>query len=277
MNEHIRIFLNSLGLYIITAVLALAAAWRHVTHLESVSVVGPLDVTWQNGLIFLVVFVVFTYVMVRFVRVARVSLSFFLAIALIAGTQFILSGWMPFPWDIVGSICVGALVWYVPRVVVHDIAIVFGIGGIAALLGLAITPLVACVLLAVLSVYDIISVYRTHHMVTLAGHMMESGAVFGFLVPARVSGFLQSRDDALRARSVMMLGSGDIGLPLVLAASAVSQSIPAACLVATCSLVGVSTMHWLFMHQKHSQPMAALPPIAVSAILGYAIAIALGI
>ncbi len=85
------------------------------------------------------------------------------------------------------------------------------------------------------------------------------------------------RDEALQTRAVMMLGSGDIGLPLVLATSAVSTSIGAAVMVAGASLIGISTMHWLFVHQERPAPMAALPPIAVSAILGYLLAILLGV
>jgi presenilin-like A22 family membrane protease len=51
----------------------------------------------------------------------------------------------------------------------------------------------------------------------------------------------------------------------------------AALFVAGGALVGVLIMQWLFLHQKRQAPMAALPPIAVCAILGYAIAIYLGI
>jgi presenilin-like A22 family membrane protease len=236
-----------------------------------------LDLTLQTGIIFLVVFVVFTTIMVRFAGVARLFLSFFLVVALIAGAQFILSAWMPWPYDIIGAVAVALLLWALPRVAVHDAAIVLGIGGLAAVLGLSMTPLVACVLLAALSVYDILSVYRTRHMVVLAGRMLQSGAVFGFLVPARLSGFFMRRTDAIASRSVMMLGSGDIGLPLVLATSAVSQSIAAAVMVAVASLIGISAMHWLFVHQERPAPMAALPPIAVSAILGYLLAILLGV
>lgn len=85
------------------------------------------------------------------------------------------------------------------------------------------------------------------------------------------------RDEAIRSRAVMMLGSGDIGLPLVLATSAVSQSIAAAVIVAGASLIGITVMHWLFVHQERPAPMAALPPIAVSAVLGYLLAVLIGV
>lgn len=277
ISDKVKTFLFSIVLYAATIAVTLVAAWRHVVSLVSASAIAPLDLTWGNGITFVLVFVVFTTVMVKFVRTAHISLGVFLLIALVAGSQFIFSAWLPWPYSLVAGFVVALLMWLVPRVLVHDLAIMLGIGGIAALLGLSITPLVAAVMLTLLSLYDIISVYRTRHMVVLAGRMLESGSVFGFLVPSRLSGFFMLRKEALHTRSVMMLGSGDIGLPLVMAASAVSQSIAASLMISGFSLIGVSLMHWLFAHQKKPAPMAALPPIAVSAILGYALAIALGI
>ncbi len=101
--------------------------------------------------------------------------------------------------------------------------------------------------------------------------------MFGFLVPARLGGFWMPVREAMDARAVMMLGSGDIGLPLVLAASSVTTSLGAAGMVAGFSLVGVMVMQWLFSHQEQPMPMAALPPIAASAVLGYVVATLLGI
>lgn len=277
MSDKVRIFAGSFTMYAITMAISLTAAWQHVIHPALTGGVGQLDLNVQTGIIFVAVFIVFTTVMVRFPGFARYLLSFFLFLTLIAGAQFILSAWIVWPYDILGAALVVIVLWAVPRVIVHDVAIILGIGGLAALLGLSITPLVACVMLSALSVYDILSVYRTRHMVVLAGRMLETGAVFGFLVPARLGGFFMRRDDALNARAVMMLGSGDIALPLVLATSAVSQSIGAAVMVAGASLIGVSVMHWLFAHQERPAPMAALPPIAACAILGYLLAILLGV
>lgn len=258
--------------------LGIAAAWRHVIAPSGGMSAGSLELTWQNGVIFALVFAVFTVVMVKFVRVARASLSVFLLVALLAGGQFILSAWVSSPLDIITVVVLLLLFRFMPIVLVHDLAIVLGIAGIAGILGLSITPLIACVVLAILSLYDIFSVYRSRHMVALAEHMVESGAVFGFLVPAQFRGFFMNRTQALGERHVMMLGSGDIGLPLVLATSAVSQSLWAAGLVAAFSLVGLLLMQWMFVHQRRSgAPMAALPPIAMSAILGYVLAIILGV
>lgn len=276
MDARLRISLHALVLYALTMGLGILAAWWH-TIMPTVGAVARLEMTPGNLILFAVVFIGFTYAMVKFVRVARVSLSVFLAVALVGGAQFVVGPWLMWPADWLVALAIAFLPRLVPRVAVHDIAIVIGIAGVSGILGLSVTPLVAAALLALLSVYDIISVYRTHHMVALAGNMLRSGSVFGFLVPARLGGFLMPTRRALDERSVMLLGSGDIGLPLVLAASAVSTSVGAAVMVAVFSLAGLMAMQWMFMHQKAPLPMAALPPIAASAILGYVFAILLNV
>jgi presenilin-like A22 family membrane protease len=276
LSDKARILINTSVLYALTLALGIAAASRHVFE-PSLAAVPPLELTLQDALIFIGVFALFTFVMVRFVRVARFSLNIFLVLALVAGAQFIAAAWVPWPLDLLLAIGLVVLRRFVPRIIVHDLAIIVGIAGGAGLLGMSLNPLIAAGLLAVLSVYDIISVYRTRHMVALAGRMMESGAVFGFLVPAYPRGFLMPVREALDQRAVMMLGSGDIGLPLVLAASSVSTSLGAAIMVAGFSLVGVMVMQWLFSHQEEPMPMAALPPIAASAVLGYVVATLIGL
>ncbi len=277
MNTRTRILGWCLILYAATALVTLSSVWQHVLHPVAAGLVQPIDATIENGVIFFVAFSFFTFGMVRFLRAARVSLALILPVALVVGVQFILAGWISNPWSIGLAIAFVVALQVAPLVITHDIVVMLGIGGIAGLLGMSLTPLIACVILALLALYDIVSVYRTRHMVALAERMLESGAVFGFLIPPFVSGFFERRDVVIRERSVMMLGSGDIGLPLILASSALSQSVGAAIAVTLSSLVGVGVMQWLFARQEQSAPMAALPPIALAAILGYLGALLLGI
>lgn len=277
MNSPRSTFWFSMLFYAVTLAIGVGAAWVRVMHPRTVSFLMPLDLTWSNAAVFVVVFALFTFALVRFVRTAHISLSFMLLVSILAGTQFVGSAFLPSPYDWVLAIGCVALLRLVPTVLSHNIAIMFGIGGIAAVLGLSVNPMVACAILAVLSIYDIISVYRTGHMVALAGRMLETGAVFGFLVPQRAATLFMRRDEALRTRNVMMLGSGDIGLPLMLAASAVTTSLGASLVVSVAALGGLAFMHWMFAHQKHPAPMAALPPIALASILGYVLASLLNI
>lgn len=276
MSDKFRIFLHTFVLYALTLALGIVAVWRHAAEPLRAPRLA-VDLTLQDAIIFATVFLIFTFVLVRFVRFSRIALRILLVLALGSGIQFIFSAWLPGMLPVVVTVLFVTLMLSLRRVAVHDLAIIVGLAGVAGLVGLSMTPLIAAAMLAILSIYDIVSVYRTRTMVALAGEMLRSGAVFGFLVPARLAGFLMPVGQAIGNRSVMVLGSGDIGLPLVLAASSVSTSLGAAVMVAGFTLVGVMGMQWLFVHQERPVPMAALPPIAASAVLGYVVAILLGI
>jgi presenilin-like A22 family membrane protease len=71
----------------------------------------------------------------------------------------------------------------------------------------------------------------------------------------------------------MILGSGDVGLPLILATSLVGLYVSEAVIVAAFSLVGLFLTHMIFINQEVRRPMAALPPIATMAIIGYVVAV----
>jgi len=270
-----RTFASAVFLYALTLALGVAASIERIA-IAQIPISVP-QFTVLDLFIFLGVFVLMTFVMLRFGRASRLSLGSLLTLAVVAGGMFVFGAWLPWPLDIAAAVVVAIATRYRPRVLPHDLGVAVGIAGISGLLGLALTPLWAVCLLAFLSVYDIISVYRTRHMVALAGRMVESGAIFGFLVPAHLRTFKQPVAAALKERSVMVLGSGDIGLPLVLAVSSVATSVHAALFVAGGALVGLSLMQWLFMHQRRAMPMAALPPIAVCSIIAYAIAVYFGI
>ncbi len=267
---------SMLALYGLTIAVGIATAWRHVIAPQTGTVAplefGPLDI-----LIFVGVFALLTLVLLRSARFSSAALGIGLVVVLIAGAQFVFATLVPWYIALLAAVLVVALARLWPLVVLHDVAIVLGIAGVAAVMGLSITPPVACIILALLSIYDIVAVYRTRSMVALAGRMVQSGAVFGFLLPAHLRDLGTRTAVALRERRAMLLGSGDIGLPLVLAASTVSTSIAAAVLVGIASLIGVAVMDYLFTHQEKAMPMAALPPIAALSILGYVLAILLGI
>ena len=71
----------------------------------------------------------------------------------------------------------------------------------------------------------------------------------------------------------MILGSGDIGLPLVFVSSVAATSISRAIIVAVFVVAGLFLTHLIFVNQKERKPMAALPPIATMTIIGYLISL----
>ena len=178
------------------------------------------------------------------------------------------------PLGLVLSVVLLLAFFFYRNVLLHNIAIILGICGISMVLGLSLTPKAVVILLIVLSFYDIIAVYKTKHMIKLAKSMIESGAIFGFVIPSSMAGFLASSREAQAQAGgqFIILGSGDIGLPLIMICSLIPVSIGMAIITAFFSLIGLFFTHLIFINQKSRQPMAALPPIATMTVIGYFVA-----
>lgn len=202
----------------------------------------------------------------------------FLILIIISGSQIIFGSFLSFPWEAILTLVVLTAFLFYRNVFTHNIAIIIGIAGVGAVIGLGITPKIGVFLLVLLSFYDVIAVYKTKHMVQLARGMVESGAIFGFVIPSSVSGFFSHRDEAMskidsERDGFMILGSGDIGLPLIMVCSLVPISFSSAVVVAIFSVIGLFITHFLFVNQGQRKPMAALPPIATMTIIGYLITV----
>jgi len=91
-----------------------------------------------------------------------------------------------------------ALLYVYPEWYVIDLAGVVMGAGAAGLFGITFGVLPAIVLLAVLAVYDAVSVYGTEHMLTLADNAMELRIPVLFVVPTTLSySFLPAPDDGV--------------------------------------------------------------------------------
>jgi presenilin-like A22 family membrane protease len=125
------------------------------------------------------------------------------------------------------------------------------------------------VLLAVLSLYDLIAVYRTHHMATIARALVRGGAAFAVMVPARARSLAARRLEAAPGKEFFFLGTGDLALPAILISSVALSSVPRALAAYAGSLVGAALMLGFFFSQRTRAPMPALPPIAAATAFGY--------
>lgn len=254
-----------------TLALGLYTAYRHSFYFSNLAQNGTMDFALTDFVILSVIAVAVLFVSRR-KRVAHYLFKFFLILVVFSGTQVVLGTFFPFPWNLAAAVFL-TLLFAGGKVLFHDLGIIFGIGGIGAIFGLSISVEFGLILLVALSLYDIIAVYVTKHMVTMARSMIESGAVFGFLIPFEFKGFFYSKDQAKTGvgEKFMILGSGDIGLPLIFVSSLVRISLSSAIITAVFSLLGLFLTHILFMNQGQRKAMAALPPIATMTIIGYLI------
>lgn len=204
-------------------------------------------------------------------KISAVFFKVFLWAVVFSGSEIIFSLFLnPLP-AFVSSLVLILLMILVPRVLVLNIAVILGLAGIGTIFGLSISPIVAVWVLAILSVYDIVAVYWTKHMVAMAKGMIASKAIFGFIIPTTASGFKEKISTVQPGENFMILGSGDIALPLILTVSVARVSMWQALVVAIFSILGLLATHLIFVNQKERRPMAALPPIAALSIIGYLI------
>lgn len=154
----------------------------------------------------------------------------------------------------------------VPVVWVHDLAIVVASAGIGASFGMQFAWPMVVALMGVLSVYDIVAVYYTKHMIAMAHAMLERHAIFALFIPGKERGFFQNIKSVQPGSGFMLLGGGDIVIPMFLAVSALDISPIAAVAVVAGSLLGLLGNHITLM--RNPRPLPALPGITAGACLG---------
>jgi presenilin-like A22 family membrane protease len=268
------LFLKEALLFGSTLALGLFVAYRYLLLSSASEIVQPSSFSSGDFVGFIVV-VGMVWFASRVPRLAHWVFWIFLSLVVLSGSQVVIASVAPFPWDIAGGLAILTVFLLARNVLVHDLAIIIAIAGIGSVVGIMITPTVGILAFALLSFYDIIAVYKTRHMIRVAESMIRSGAIFGFIVPVRFKLFLASRREA-RARvgsDFMVLGSGDIGLPVIFVSSLIRQSVPEALIVAGFVMLGLLLTHILFVSQETRRPMAALPPIATMTMIGYVVAL----
>jgi len=225
--------------------------------------------------------IIFSILIARMPRFSSILLKLFLILIVFLMTQMVLSLWLNTFNSTLMALALTIVFLIYRSVFIHDLLMIIAFAGVGAVVGVTLQPLAVVYLLIIFSFYDIVAVYKTGQMVKLADAMIRSRAIFGFIIPQKFGGFFSNLRTAEPGEDFMILGSGDVILPLLLSASIAGQSIPKALIIAACSVLGVLATSILFMSQKNKpltqgakvarRPMAALPPIAALTIIGYLI------
>ncbi|MDI9610870.1 MAG: presenilin family intramembrane aspartyl protease PSH [Archaeoglobales archaeon] len=136
--------------------------------------------------------------------------------------------------------------------------------GISAMFGISLEPLPVIVLLAILAIYDAVSVYKTKHMLSLADSVTRINAPMVFIIP--------------KGNDKMLMGVGDVVIPAILAVSAQkftsSPEISFIKLTALFTILGglLGLCLLLFLIEKKKGAHAGLPFINSGAIIGFLLA-----
>ena len=271
----ILLFFQELILFAATQLLGVFVALKGGRLVQEQS--ASLDLTINEIIFFLVFSTAFIYFLNKFSHKSGGFFRLILGLAIFAGSQTIFS--IIFNEVIFSTLAAIVLVIVVFRkkiVFIHNIGIILAMAGIGGVLGLSLTPISVVVLLLILSFYDIIAVYKTKHMVKIAEEMIKSRAISGIVLPQNIKGWTENLARVQPGGEFMILGSGDLIMPLILITSVIGiHGLASGLIVLLFSLLGLSLTYYLFVTQRKRKPMAALPPIAVMSIIGYLVSIVL--
>lgn len=225
---------------------------------------------------FLISFFIASALMILFIRFFKGKLFFEIcfAITIWFGAQVVLGAIMEGPIVYLLALAFVALRFLMPWVWMQNLALIVGIAGVSASLGLTFNWESIAVILAILSAYDIIAVYKTHHMQKMFKGLVGRGAILAMVIPEKGKDFFAKVTEIKPAEDkFIFLGTGDVALPVFFGVSVLPFGVLNSILVILGALGGMLVVHLLFTSQKERKPMPALPPIAAGAIIGFLISI----
>lgn len=156
-----------------------------------------------------------------------------------------------------------------PKVINHDILIILGISGVSTILSQSFSPKILVCLLLFFSIYDIVAVYKTKHMVKMAKEMMEHQAILALIVPKKLEGFKENTEKIIPGENFLILGGGDLAFPAIFSLSLYQRGVWTSIIVVAFSLVGFFANNLILFSQKERKAIPALPLIALFSLIGF--------
>ncbi|HUT21876.1 MAG TPA: presenilin family intramembrane aspartyl protease [Candidatus Bipolaricaulota bacterium] len=229
-----------------------------------------MPVPWYTFVLSFSIATLFVLLAIKYLKGGRFFILFFYLLVAI-GAMEVFSSFLISELALLCVLIILIIRLSAPSIWIHNLAIIVGLAGISASIGKDLTPMGVIVILIVLSVYDYIAVYKTKTMVKMFKGLLSRGVIFSIIIPEHVKNWTVPLQKVRQGEGFMFLGTGDIALPMIFAASVLPEGLIASLGVIIGSLVGVLCIHLIFNIQKKRAPMPALPPIAFFSILGYLI------
>jgi len=156
--------------------------------------------------------------LIRYNKFNLWKLWFFLAVLTTMAIAF--SAFLPQMAAAALALMLAILKLYKPTTITQNLTEIFIYGGLAAIFVPILNIFAAFMLLIIISIYDIIAVNKTKHMISMAKFQAKSKVFAGFMFP-----YEKTEDSALKEIQkkrqsgvrLAVLGGGDIGFPLLFA------------------------------------------------------------
>ncbi|MBI2661425.1 hypothetical protein HYX09_04125 [Candidatus Woesearchaeota archaeon] len=173
---------------------------------------------------------------------------------------------------------------YRPNILTQNISEIFIYGGLASVFVPILNLFAAFMLLAIISVYDMIAVWKTKHMIRLAEFQKDSKVFSGLMVKYRMmtgstapkkSGLVKLAKMQKTKSSIAVLGGGDMGFPLIFAGvvmkglmlqEAFTSSFLKASIIPVTTAVALLI---LLINGQRNRYYPAMPFLSLGAVIGY--------
>ncbi|MBI2651567.1 hypothetical protein HYX01_03785 [Candidatus Woesearchaeota archaeon] len=174
---------------------------------------------------------------------------------------------------------------YKPIAFMQNLTEIFIYGGLAAIFVPIINVFAAFMLLILISVYDIIAVKRTKHMITLAKFQTKSKVFAGLFIsynkkaPTAIKAMkkIEKNAEGSEKGKIAVLGGGDIGFPLIFAGVIMKGLMLTnteiigflkALIIPVCATIALL---FLLIKGKKDKFYPAMPYLSAGCFIGYAI------
>ena len=260
--KHTKSLIIIIGLYMAVQVLGLYVGSSLMPMIES-EIIPPVvenpESPETSGQIFIYI-IIMTGILLLFLKF---KLDFFirglLFFSILMGAS--ITFWVLFGYyGVLFAMCLVLLSnWKRDNIWIGNLTLVFTISGIGGWLGASLHVIPALLLLIGLAIYDIIAVFGTKHMVTLAKGA-EGKVPLMLMIPVK--------------DKTLGLGTGDLVMPLVFTVSVLHDyNLTIAVITGLGGLLGLLTLFYYILNKKDIT-LPALPPIVGGLIIGFGIGLA---
>jgi presenilin-like A22 family membrane protease len=266
--EYMKPLLLTMGIYLLIQGLGLwigaGGLWVEQGVVETIQenpemgVVQEPESVESSGQIFIYILIA-TAALLLFIKLKLdLVIKVFINIALLGGLSLTLWNLLGFVGILMAVTLFVLRLWKSENILLMNVVLIFTVPGIGSLLGASIDPLPALVLILALAVYDIVAVFGTKHMVTLAESAKGK-------VPLMVAIPVGDRH--------LGLGTGDLAIPLVFSVSLLREyAIMNSVLTSLGGCLGLMAL-FLYTIRRKDVVLPALPPITAGLLLGFGLSL----
>ncbi len=203
--------------------------------------------------------IVSTAILLLFIKLRlEKMIKLFINVAILFGLNITLSSFIGGIAILPALLLVLLRLWKSENLLLMNIVLILTIPGIGSVLGTHLGPVPSLILLFILAVYDIIAVFGTKHMVTLAENAKGK-------IPLMVAIPVGDR--------YLGLGTGDLAIPLVFSVSLLREyTIMNSVMTSLGGCLGLIAL-FIYTTRKKDVVLPALPPIAAGLLLGFGLSL----